>query len=303
MEPVSVDDEFAILRENAEEFALAFDASLIVRRTAVPLGDGRRLSALVWGAEAAEIVLLHGGGQNAHTWDTVALALRRPLVAVDLPGHGHSDDLASGVTALDGYARDVAVAIEELAPRARAIIGMSAGGLAAVALSEIAPALLRKLVLVDILPNPHPAAAQRIADFLDGPETFDNFDQILSRTVAFNPTRSVSSLRRGVLHNTIQLPDGRWQWRHQHRRRPLDPPSAEEASRQGAYLWGLLSALTVPLMLVRGTESGSVVTDEHALNLSRIQPTARIERVCGAGHSIQGDRPLELAQLLRDFIS
>ena len=36
-------------------------------------------------------VLLHGGGQNAHTWDTVALALDRPLLAVDLPGHGHSD--------------------------------------------------------------------------------------------------------------------------------------------------------------------------------------------------------------------
>ena len=27
---------------------------------------------------------------NAHTWDTVALALDRPLVAFDLPGHGHS---------------------------------------------------------------------------------------------------------------------------------------------------------------------------------------------------------------------
>ena len=36
-------------------------------------------------------VLLHGGSQNAHTWDTVAMALDRPLVAIDLPGHGHSD--------------------------------------------------------------------------------------------------------------------------------------------------------------------------------------------------------------------
>ena len=38
-----------------------------------------------------ELVFLHGGAQNAHTWDTVALALGRPLVAIDLPGHGHSD--------------------------------------------------------------------------------------------------------------------------------------------------------------------------------------------------------------------
>ena len=51
---------------------------------------GRTVSALVWGDAPAELVLIHGGGQNAHTWDTVALALDRPLVAIDLPGHGHS---------------------------------------------------------------------------------------------------------------------------------------------------------------------------------------------------------------------
>ena len=53
--------------------------------------SGRRLSALVWGEGPPELVLLHGGAQNAHTWDTVALALERPLLAIDLPGHGHSD--------------------------------------------------------------------------------------------------------------------------------------------------------------------------------------------------------------------
>ena len=52
---------------------------------------GRQVSSLVWGTSAPELVLVHGGAQNAHTWDTVALALDRPLVAIDLPGHGHSD--------------------------------------------------------------------------------------------------------------------------------------------------------------------------------------------------------------------
>ena len=61
-----------------------------VRRLAVEVEPGRRL-ALVWGEAEPELVFLHGGAQNAHTWDTVALALDRPLVAVDLPGHGHSD--------------------------------------------------------------------------------------------------------------------------------------------------------------------------------------------------------------------
>src|SRR5919106_4111136 len=83
-------DEFSMFHENAEEFGLPYDGPPTVRRESVEVSPGRRLSALVWGDAEPELVFLHGGAQNAHTWDTVAMALGRPLVAVDLPGHGHS---------------------------------------------------------------------------------------------------------------------------------------------------------------------------------------------------------------------
>jgi pimeloyl-ACP methyl ester carboxylesterase len=57
-----------------------------------------------------------------------------------------------------------------------------------------------------------------------------------------------------------------------------------------------------PLLLVRGALSG-VVSDEDVAELRRRQPGLRNERVEGAGHSVQGDRPLELAALLRDFLA
>src|SRR5581483_7776166 len=84
------DEEFAYLRDNAAEVGLPWNGAPAVRRTAVGVGAGHEISALVWGEGSPELVLIHGGGQNAHTWDTVALALDRPLVAVDIPGHGHS---------------------------------------------------------------------------------------------------------------------------------------------------------------------------------------------------------------------
>ena len=59
-------DEFALFRENADEFGLPWTGPPIVRRVATALDDGRSLSALVWGDRAPEIVLLHGGAQNAH---------------------------------------------------------------------------------------------------------------------------------------------------------------------------------------------------------------------------------------------
>src|SRR5918998_2747472 len=89
-------DEFAYFQDNAAEYGIPYDGPPTVRRESVPLPDGRQLSALVWGDGDPELVLVHGGAQNAHTWDTVALALDRPLVAIDLPGHGRSgwrDDL------------------------------------------------------------------------------------------------------------------------------------------------------------------------------------------------------------------
>jgi pimeloyl-ACP methyl ester carboxylesterase len=92
-------DEFGLFHENAEEFGLPYDGPPTVRRESVELPDGRRLSALVWGTDDPEYVFLHGGAQNAHTWDTVAMALGRPLVAIDLPGHGPSEVGAGPLTA------------------------------------------------------------------------------------------------------------------------------------------------------------------------------------------------------------
>jgi pimeloyl-ACP methyl ester carboxylesterase len=65
--------------------------------------------------------------------------------------------------------------------------------------------------------------------------------------------------------------------------------------------WDAVSALGVPLLLVRGL-AWSVVDDDDVAELLRRQPGAVVIGVEGAGHSIQGDRPLELAAILDDFL-
>ena len=148
-------DEFAMLGDNAAEAGLPFDVEQPpeVRRTAVVAPSGRTLSALVWGAGEPELVFLHGGAQNAHTWDTVALALGRSLVAIDLPGHGHSDWRPARDYAPHLLADDVAHAIGSLAPAASTLIGMSLGGLTAVAPPAAPPPLARRIAVLAVTPR------------------------------------------------------------------------------------------------------------------------------------------------------
>jgi pimeloyl-ACP methyl ester carboxylesterase len=302
-------DEFGLFHENAEEFGLPYEGPPPVRREFVEVALSRRLSALVWGTGEPELVLIHGGSQNAHTWDTVAMALGRPLVAVDLPGHGHSDgpgEQHQGQLTAEGNAEDVAVAIRQLAPNAQAVVGMSLGGLTTIALTKVAPELVRKVVLVDVTPGVTPEKAKQITDFVNGPPTFPSFEELLERTVQFNPTRTVSSMRRGILHNAIQREDGTWIWRWARWRDGMGVgrPADAETPRFPMFtdLWDVVSAIKVPIMLARGMLPQSVIGDEDEAELLRRRPNAKVVHFDNAGHSIQGDMPLELAREIDTFV-
>jgi pimeloyl-ACP methyl ester carboxylesterase len=310
-------DEFGLFHENAAEYGLAFDSPPVVRRAEVSVDGRRSVSALVWGgvaAEEIEVVFVHGGSQNAHTWDTTIIALGRSAVAVDLPGHGHSGWRDDGAYSPMNLADDIAVAIAALAPNARLVVGMSLGGLTSMELAVRHPHLVRSLVMVDITPGVNRAKTKAVVDFVNGPQSFPSFESLLARTMEHNPTRSESSLRRGILHNAKQLDDGSWQWRYDrssHARSDAPEPEAPEAPDAPeasaapdatvtalSPLWDDFERIACALVLVRGALS-PVVDDDDVAEARRRQRSLVVEVVDGAGHSIQGDRPVELAALLR----
>ncbi|HEY5104857.1 MAG TPA: alpha/beta hydrolase [Acidimicrobiales bacterium] len=284
-------DEFSLFRENLNEWGLNV-AIPRVQRFFVAVDGLRQLSGLRWGEGDPELVLVHGGAQNAHTFDTVALALQRPLLALDLPGHGHSDASPFAHSAVASHARDVEHALEQLTPGALPLVGMSLGGITSIIVASQRPDLVTSLVLVDITPGVNADKARHITSFVNGPKSFDDFEELLARTIEHNPTRSVSSLRRGILHNALQRPDGTWVWRHQqHAASELVAPAPGD-------LWERLGSLTMPVTLLRGMAKGSVVDDADEAELLRRLPNATVIHVENAGHSIQGDQPLVMAALL-----
>jgi len=300
-------DEFSMFAENIAEYSLTASAHPVVSRVTTELADGRQVSALKWGSESPRLVLVHGTAQNAHTWDTVALALGMPLLAIDLPGHGHSDWRQDASYTPQTLANDLAPVVAQHAPDAVAIVGMSLGGLTCLALAHGNPSLVRHLVMVDITPGVTSKKAKAVLDFINGPQSFASFDELLARTKEHNPTRSESSLRRGILHNARQLDDESWEWRYDRRGRSNNENAPHEGEGESAaprpdslVLWVAISSLHCELLLVRGGIS-PVVDDEDVAELKRRKPNAVVEVVDGAGHSVQGDRPVELAKILARF--
>jgi pimeloyl-ACP methyl ester carboxylesterase len=298
MSDISADDElaslseFAFLKENARQAGV--DTVPTVRRI-----DSGPISALKFGDAAPRIVFLHGGGQNAHTWDTVIVGLGEPALAIDLPGHGRSAWRDDGDYGPKLNAVAVEPVVRELTPDADLVVGMSLGGLTALQLAVAAPELVRKLVLVDVTPS----APERHTEMTEaqkgtvalvaGERAFPTFQAMLDVTIAAAPPqRDRESLRRGVFHNAKRLEDGTWTWRYD---------SMRKAGGFGG-LWDDVPRLTVPTTLVRGADS-AFVNDEDAAEFARIAPGFQgVHMVEDSGHAVQSDQPLALIEILRGVL-
>lgn len=288
--------EFSLLSENAEQAGISGPLPDVER---VESGTGEaKISALRWGSAAPRIVFVHGGGQNAHTWDTVILGVGEPALAVDLPGHGHSAWRGDGDYSPRLNVEALLPILREHAPAADLVVGMSLGGLTAIRLGAVAPELVKELVLIDVTPS----ALQRHSEMtkeqqgtvalMHGEREFPSFQAMLDLTIAAAPHREVKALRRGVFHNSRKLDDGKWTWRY----------DAIRTFPDFEGLWDDVDALSAPLTLIRGGSSG-FVSDEDAAELARRAKHFRAAHVVeNSGHSVQSDQPLALIELLRAVI-
>lgn len=296
-------DEFGFLHQNAEEWGLPQAAAPVVRRS-VEIGPGRSMSYLAWGQDPPEVVFLHGGAQNAHTWDTVALALGRPAIAFDLPGHGRSYWRADRNYGPWANAKAVAAAMAEVAPHVRALVGMSLGGATAMRLAAVYPNLAERTVLVDVTPQINDPSrslttVQRgTVSLIGAAPSYPTFDAMADAAVKLSPYRDAAGVRRGVRHNARRTDDGRWVWRYD---LFADPPPSTGAWRDFTPLWYDVERIEMPVLFIRGALSPFVL-DEDVERMQRRVPDLTVEIVAGAGHAVQSDQPLVLVERLETFM-
>lgn len=259
----------------------------------------RAVSALRMGDGEANVCFLHGGGQNAHTWDAVALSARIPSISVDLPGHGHSEWRADRDYRPERNARGVASLLDAVGVRPRVVVGMSLGGLTALHLASARPDLAQSLILVDVTPNAGiRVAAMNSRDrgavaLLGGPQEFSSFDEMLASVRRVSPGREPESLRQAVWHNASQGEDRMWRWRsHLHAGHAWRP-------RDHSASWGVVPGLRQQVTLAVARDS-EVVSAADVEEFRRHCSGLRVVHFPTSAHSIQGAMPVELAHLVAD---
>jgi pimeloyl-ACP methyl ester carboxylesterase len=192
------------------------------RRIALP---HLALAAQVWGDDAAPPLLaLHGWLDNAGSFALLAprLAPRFKVIALDLPGHGHSDHLppGAGYHYLD-YVRTVLDAADALQLDRYALLGHSMGAGIASLVAAATPQRIERLRLIEGL-GP-------LGD--DGTQTLRRFrDALTPHVVSRKPLRVLrdveqavsarvmasglaAELARPIVTRGLIETDGGWRWR------------------------------------------------------------------------------------------
>ncbi|WP_345752353.1 alpha/beta fold hydrolase [Microbacterium rhizophilus] len=292
-------DEFSYLPGQAERLGAALPPA---RRLHLELSDGRTLSAVRLGNGSPRVVLLHGAGLNAHTWDTTALALGAPVLALDLPGHGDSSWRDDADYRPRTLAPDVIRAIEEWTDAPVVLVGHSLGGLTAAAVAAQRGDLVAALELVDITPGAAGGSGSAELRRFYEETVFDSREAVVERATAFGLGGAPEDTRRGVFHNTRVREDGRVEWKHHFARlaqqalaAPAEPAAGATAPLVDRSGWDDLAAVAAPVTLVRGTRG--FVDEAAADDFARRLPAATVVTL-DAPHNVQEVAPVPLAALI-----
>jgi pimeloyl-ACP methyl ester carboxylesterase len=254
---------------------------------------GMKFHYLDWGTGVANqpaMVLLHGGGQDAHSWDEFSARIRNEyhVYALDQRGHGDSDWAAEPA----GYGRenhfqDISGFVDALGLDKFVLIGLSMGGLNGIYFTARRPEKVRAFVIVDVGPQVGGERRENRQSFASI-EEFDSFEAAVEEAHRFNPRRPIEQLRERLGFRLRQWPNGKWRPKQDMRRRVQETP--EDAQRRQEEGWADLKRIACPTLLVRGAES-PVLAPEVAGRMVETIADCELVTVADAGHTVPGDQP------------
>ena len=253
------------------------------------------LHLLDWGGEGrTPLLLLHGFTGHAHAWDTLSIALQPHfrVLALDQRGHGDSDPATvyNPIVSLD----DIGGVIDQLGLSSLIVVGLSMGGRNAMYLASKRPALVDKLVIVDIGPEISKRAMEPSAGPPE-PDTWESIEQAAQHLYRSNPYPGIHYYRWVVSASLRPGPDGGlvWAWH---------PTIKTLRSQADVDWWALLETITAPTLVLRGAES-TVLDRDVAERMAKTLPRGTFVEIPRAVHTLHEDNPEAVLAALRGFLA
>lgn len=270
--------------------------------------DAHGLHLTAYGEQGSRVVLLHGLFGQGRNWTQLAKALapRHRMLLVDLPDHGRSawTERFDLIAVADQIAAALGPAEVGASPEDPvALVGHSLGGKVAMILALRHPALVERLVVVDIAP----VAYQRVSEFATYIEALRGLDldaitQRAEADEALAPAVVNPTVRAFLLQN-LRREDGpgqqsgwRWQANLEGLRRDLPAIGSwpeEELAGTAPYAG--------PVLWVGGDQS-DYITDDDAPAMDRLFPSNRRVRIKNAGHWVHSEQPEVFLEVLSRFL-
>lgn len=247
------------------------------------------------------VLLLHGTGASTHSWRGLAplLAARFTVVAPDLPGHAFTRTPEGVSQSLPAMATVLARLMREIGQTPDIIIGHSAGAAVAMQMaldglvapkgivslngalrplegfaSRFFPPIARLLALLPIVPNMFAWRAR------DPAVIEDLIKQTGSR---------ITDEDRARYHRLATTPSH------------VAAALSMMASWDVAALETAMARLTVPVLLVAGTEDGMVPACEATV-VARKLVHAEVAKLKGLGHLAHEEQPERVAAIIGDWV-
>jgi pimeloyl-ACP methyl ester carboxylesterase len=249
------------------------------------------------------VLIVHGLSYFSYDWigPAAGIAVDREVVAIDMRGFGQSSWSPARDYKLETLGADVIALLDHLGwPRA-VLMGHSFGGRVCLATAGWHPDRAAALICVDFAPDIAPAGRRHVAERIGRqPDVFASVDEAMAydghsdvpaaspvrkRYEAFlRPTKSGYVLRRDLAFRD-------------NFKRALD---VGQSAPVPAYLWPMLSALEIPALVIRASESDMFAVETLA-KVGAANPRIAAIELTGS-HDLAGDNPDGLVAAVHDFL-
>lgn len=272
-----------------------------------------QLAALEWNSGARHRVLAcHGWLDNAASFERLAPLLKDcHVVALDMPGHGHSDHKSRQATYnIWDDLRDILAVADTLGWQQFHLLGHSRGAIMSMLLATAIPQRILSLLMLDgLVPVPTPIAetASQLGQFLKdysgsrqkshpGFSAIDDAVNVRRRAVKMSEESARPIVERGLIES-----EGRYYWRSDPR---LLYASAFKLSHE--HNQALLNALlapepAVPHLLLLSSEG--ILGSDYFQQLLTANPALRCDAIAGSHHFHMEHSAAEIARCIHVFLA